>query len=173
MGLMPESPGTRRDSRLRNRKVQNLTRRVLRRSRRVSTEADGHKSRGRPRPCDRRASHTRWRTQPIRAVHEMMVGPKSPESFARPCKQAQPHAQTARSLSTLRVSGRPVQALTPGPFRFLGFLHEPCVRCCGFTRHGCCGNSDADCCGNGGGFKRSRKVRSRWRLLRFSVVIDC
>ena len=52
---------------------------------------------------------------------------QSPESLAHPSKQAQPQAQTAKSLSTLRVSGRPVQALTLGPFQFLGFLHKPCV----------------------------------------------
>ena len=72
-----------------------------------------------------------------------MVAPKVLILLLALAKQAQPQAQTARSLSTLRVSERPFQALTPGPFRFLGFLHEPCVRCCGFTRHSCCGNSDA------------------------------
>ena len=84
-------------------------------------------------------------------------------TFARPCKQAQPQALTTRSLSNLRVSERPVQALTPGPFRFLGFLREPCVRCCGFTRHSCCGNSDAACCGSGGGFKKHRIPRKSHR----------
>ena len=97
-------------------------------------------------------------------------GSQSPVSFARPCKQAQPQAQTARSLSTFRVSERPVQALTPGPFRFLGFLHEPCVRCCGFTRHSCCGNSDADCCGSGGGFKKHRIPRKSHRSSTLSRI---